>query len=326
MTDTQANGATAKADKKAREGRSPGFPIIDLKKALERAEQFRVAEGKHSAPVASARKAWKFGEESVIARRTIAALGYFGLFADEGAGESRKVRLTETALKILLDKQPVSPERDQLIQDVALKPALHKELWEKWNNELPSDATIETFLVRDRGFSSGGAADFMAEYKNTLAFAKLDQSVNLGDKSGQSQDSGSGSENKDPAKVGDLIQAEVDGALVFEKPVRVRAVQDHDGKPWVFVDGSESGVPMEQVEVIEKGNGLATGVAQPPRLPLPVKENEPDAPGVRKSRFALTEGDVVVSFPDNMSADSVEDLDAFWQVFIKKARREATKQ
>jgi hypothetical protein len=62
------------------------------------------------------------------------------------------------------------------------------------------------------------------------------------------------------------------------------------------------------------------------QLVLPVKENEPDAPGVRKSRFALTEGDVVVSFPDNMSADSVEDLDAFWQVFIKKARREATKQ
>jgi hypothetical protein len=37
----------------------------------------------------------------------------------------------------------------------------------------------------------------------------------------------------------------------------------------------------------------------------------------------LTEGDVVVTFPENLSADSVEDLDAFWQVFIKKARREA---
>jgi hypothetical protein len=44
---------------------------------------------------------------------------------------------------------------------------------------------------------------------------------------------------------------------------------------------------------------------------------------VRKSRFALAEGDVVVTFPENLSADSVEDLDGFWQVFIKKARREA---
>jgi hypothetical protein len=39
---------------------------------------------------------------------------------------------------------------------------------------------------------------------------------------------------------------------------------------------------------------------------------------VRKSRFALKEGDVVVTFPENLSADSVEDLDGFWQVFIKK--------
>jgi hypothetical protein len=45
--------------------------------------------------------------------------------------------------------------------------------------------------------------------------------------------------------------------------------------------------------------------------------------GIRKSRFALAEGDVVVTFPEKLSADSVEDLDGFWQVFIKKARREA---
>jgi hypothetical protein len=45
--------------------------------------------------------------------------------------------------------------------------------------------------------------------------------------------------------------------------------------------------------------------------------------GVRKSRFALAEGDVVVTFPENLSANSVEDLDGFWQVFIKKARRQA---
>src|SRR5208337_576249 len=39
----------------------------------------------------------------------------------------------------------------------------------------PSDATIETFLVRDRGFSEAGASDLIAEYKATLEFAKLDQ-------------------------------------------------------------------------------------------------------------------------------------------------------
>jgi hypothetical protein len=65
---------------------------------------------------------------------------------------------------------------------------------------------------------------------------------------------------------------------------------------------------------------------QPPRLALPAKEDDgPEKAGVRKSRFALAEGDVVVTFPENLSADSVEDLDGFWQVFVKKARREAAK-
>jgi hypothetical protein len=77
---------------------------------------------------------------------------------------------------------------------------------------------------------------------------------------------------------------------------------------------------MEQIQVVEKA--AAGSNAQAPRLPL-TTDDEPETAGARKSRFALTEGDVVVTFPANLSADSVEDLDAFWQVFIKKARREA---
>jgi hypothetical protein len=32
--------------------------------------------------------------------------------------------------------------------------------------------------------------------------------------------------------------------------------------------------------------------------------------------LALTERDVVVAFPDHLSADSVADLAAFWQIFF----------
>ena len=44
----------------------------------------------------------------------------------------------------------------KLIQQVALTPSAHKELWNKWPEGLPSDATVETYLVRDRGFSEEG--------------------------------------------------------------------------------------------------------------------------------------------------------------------------
>jgi hypothetical protein len=322
MSDAAAIAASAAAPKKPRQGRSPAFPFISLGKAIEKAEALRVAEGgrpKHFSPRAAIAKAWDMGEKTGPTKQTIAALGYFGLFEFQGASEDRGARLTETALHILLDKQPVSPERDALIQKVALIPAIHRELWTKWKAELPSDPTLETFLVRDKGFSEDGAKDLIEEYKATLAFAKLTGPSTIPvDKPVD--------EHPTIAEVGDLVQIEVNGALAFEKPKRVRAVQEHESKLWVFVDDIEAGALMEQVEVIEKGVGSAATAAsnQAPRLPLPRKdEDDAEKAGVRKSRFALAEGDVVVTFPENLSADSVEDLDAFWQVFIKKARREA---
>jgi len=42
---------------------------------------------------------------------------------------------------------------------------------------------------------------------------------------------------------------------------------------------------------------------------------------MRKSRFALAEGDVVVMVPEDLWPDSVEDLDGFWQVFKKGSAR-----
>jgi hypothetical protein len=319
MADVAGNQPAAA--KKHRQGRSPAFPFIPLQKALEKAELLRVAEGgrpKHYSPRAAIAKAWDMGEKTGPTKQTIAALGYFGLFEFEGNGEDRSARLTETALKILLDKQPVSAERDALIQRVALVPAAHKKLWDQWKAALPSDPTVETFLVRDNAFSEDGARDLIAEYKATIAFAKLDQPITIPDKND--------GELPKTAEVGDLVQVVIGGALQLEKPKRVRAIQEHEGSFWVFVEDHETGVPMNQVEVVEKGNaGGAGGTPWAPRLPLPPKDDDeqPDKPGARKSRFALKEGDVIVTFPDNLSADSVEDLDSYWQVFIKKARREA---
>jgi len=175
QTAEQSKGAEAK---KKRQGRSPAFPFIPLSKALERAETFRVAEGgrpKHFTPLTAACKAWGIGSQTGTAIQTVAALGHFGLFEFEGSGDKRAGRLTDLAFSILHDKQLASPERDQAVQCAALMPKIHSELWDKWQEALPSDPTIETFLVRDRGFSEAGAANLIAEYKATIAFAKLDQ-------------------------------------------------------------------------------------------------------------------------------------------------------
>lgn len=79
------------------------------------------------------------------------------------------------------------------------------------------------------------------------------------------------------AKVGDSVQVEIGRAFQLEKAARVRAVQDHDGKKWVFVDGSQTGIPMEQVVVQGKASPPPSGAAAPPTLPedtVPIRHSE----------------------------------------------------
>ena len=53
-----------------------------------------------------------------------------------------------------------------------------------------SDPTLETYLVRDRGFSDNGAQDLIAEYKATIAFAKLGHPDTLSNDTGASNECG----------------------------------------------------------------------------------------------------------------------------------------
>lgn len=73
------------------------------------------------------------------------------------------------------------------------------------------------------------------------------------------------------------------------------------------------------------------GVAEPSaggQLGSPAQKNAPEiAPrprdGRREDKFSLAEGDVAITFPDSLSLDSVDDLEDYIKVFLKKVRREA---
>ena len=107
------------------------------------------------------------------------------------------------------------------------------------------------------------------------------------------------------AQVGDLVQWESQGAFQFETPRRVRFVTD-DGL-WVAVEGSETGVPMEQVIVEERGDA---GNPRPPHIPLVQggSDHAADAGGT-DLRFKLGKGKVVrVSSPEELGASELEKL------------------
>ena len=138
--------------RKAKE-RSPNFPFISLEQALERAQQFYDQEKRGSAPLLVAAKHWEYSPSSSGSQQTVAALKSYGLMEDEGSGSNRKVRLTDLAIRILLDKRPDATERDQYKRQAALLPPIAVEVYDKWPNELPSAATLNHFLVLERGFN-----------------------------------------------------------------------------------------------------------------------------------------------------------------------------
>jgi hypothetical protein len=151
---------------------------VNLETAITRAKQFYDKETRNTANINIAAKHWGFVDGSSSGQQMVAALMSFGLMQDEGTGEKRAVKLTQAALRILLDTRPDSTERAELIKQAALSPKIHKQLWDKWGTGLPSDAQLKHTLLFDweTPFNENAVDFFIGEYRSTIAFAKLAES------------------------------------------------------------------------------------------------------------------------------------------------------
>ena len=59
-------------------------------------------------------------------------------------------------------------------------------------------------------------------------------------------------------KVGDLVWVTVAGLLMFERPVRILSIHQHDdGSLWAFVEGAEAGVPLDSLTAASTDDGNA---------------------------------------------------------------------
>jgi hypothetical protein len=148
--------------------RSPNFPYIPLETAIQRAQQVWDEEGRHDVAPETLVGHWGYSAKSSGGRQTLAAVRHFGLL--EGRGD--KVHLTDLAQAILFS-EPESVQWLERVQEAALKPTIHNEIWLKYQGELVSDQNLRYYLVVERGFAESGAMELIRELKATLAFAKM---------------------------------------------------------------------------------------------------------------------------------------------------------
>lgn len=249
---------------KAPKERSPSFPLIALKPSLERLQQFEAKFGRHPAPYEKAGLAWGMEEGSSQANRVLAALKSFGFVEYAGSGKDRTVSISSDGRTYLRAQQ--EEIKKGIIRAAALKPKAIARFWPTWGVDRPPNEVCLDDLVLKHGFTEASAPNFLRVYDESIAFAGLNSSDKVTSPSDEEDEE---AEVDPPAvEVGDRVQW-VSQDLQFKAPKRVRALSPD--RHWVFVEGSEAGIPVHQIEIAEKAaaSAAATGQSTPPTLPLP---------------------------------------------------------
>ena len=254
--------------------RSPSYPYLSLSDALAKARPLH--DKYRTGPIARADAAKEIGYSGLSgpANQSLAALAAYGLLERAGKGDAR---VTERAVAILHAHS--DREKRENLEAAAFTPPLFQKLRERYVEGVsPPEDAIASYLSRE-GFNANIVRRVAKVYLKTLACLEeegvTESHGSQSSEGAQSPPSDADSppsganraSNGDRVRVDDLIQWEAQGALRLEKPRRVRAISD-DGN-WVFVEDSETGIPMNEAIVQER-----TPAADPPTPPtLPLETN-----------------------------------------------------
>jgi hypothetical protein len=296
-------------DPKKHVRRSPNYPYLALSQAIGKARTLHDSEHDHFVPVEAAARLWKLSPTSSSLQKTIAALTQYGLIEEKGSGSGRQVKVSGRALDILI-RPDHSPERQKALRDAALAPKLHSELWEKYDKRLPkSDESLRVFLLREREdgvFNKDSVDDFLKRFRETLAFAKIDDGTTIGEAKDDSNKIVSGS----------FVRFADDDIFARRK---VAGVSD-DGE-WVFLEGEPHGVEMSSVEAALHAPEPIRTQKMPPKNPAYSEHR--DEPGIETERTNLPDGSVVLQWPTTLTQESVEEFEYWINGVLRRARRKA---
>jgi hypothetical protein len=169
---------------------------------------------------------------------------------------------------------------------------------------------------------------FIAQFKDTIQFAKLDSSGKI-----------DGEDKKDDEQpdVGDFVQWESQGIAQFVEPKFVIGKSD-DGN-WLFVEGSQTGIPIAQAHRVEPSPGKTADMqpntqqgnpltGQPPQTTPPLnpafRTAPPIASGIKQNVFSGETGEVIIRWPAVLSPSDLEDLEG-WLDMVKRQIKRSVK-
>jgi hypothetical protein len=299
--------------------RSPNYPVIGLRKAVERAGQIFTKYRKASVPIHLVQSEWGYKPYSSSANQCVAALKAFGLVEVDGNGNLRKVTVTDVAYRIL----GKSLDSKNLLQNAALKPPIYEELWQKYKGEeFPDDSLIKHYLEWDREegtFNRDVIDPFIENFRDSFRYAGLlpdgtmrgEEQVEIAPEKG-----GNGASS---ISAGDFAQWTSQGVDQLPEPLRVTGISD-DGQ-WAFIEGKTTGVPMSELSLQNpKGD-----TPQPPPNPFYKRADASSllGPDEVEEKKIFDEGVATLRWPNKLSKESVDDFEYWVEGILRRLRRNA---
>lgn len=160
MTDSQ--------DMKSARDRSPSFPFIPLKAAVDRLKEFESKFGRQDVPADRVYLAWGMKGDTSQSGQTLAALKAFGLVDYKGSGSKRLVGISEDGRTYLRAQQDTV--KQEVLRRVALKPKWIAHFWNEWSDDrLPDPIRIDTLVLKHK-FNENAAPKFLRVYDETIAY------------------------------------------------------------------------------------------------------------------------------------------------------------
>ena len=242
--------------------RSPSYPSMSLDAAIKAVRQIEKRYRTAAVDRTDAANLLGYSSLSGPANQALAALAHYGLLERAGKGDTR---VTQRACDILHPN--TEEEQRQHLLDAAQAPPLFQKIRERFPNiSVPPEEGVLTLLNRlkfNPNSMKQAANSFLrtAEYLQEQGVSYSYDIESSNDK--KSPSSGEATDTSLAVLVDDLVQWESQGVQQFPQPCRVRAISD-DGN-WAFVEGSTTGIPMNELTVEQRPEARVT----PPTLALP---------------------------------------------------------
>jgi hypothetical protein len=275
--------------------RSPNYPATGLTEAIDLARRLWKIEQRTSVSPDVIAKAWGYKSLSGPVRTKVSAMKKYGLLEQTTDG----MRLSQRAVQIVNYKADTQ-EYQEAMQAAAKEPELFQELYKTHQNA--SDDALRAYLVTKKAFSDPGARQLIKAFRETMAVAKLQDSP-------YTPHDGNGSGNK--LVVGDTVQWESQGIFQFQTPLKIKGFSDD--RTHAFVEGTPAGIPVNQLVKVEAETlGQSTQGSGLKDLPKS---------GVRREVFALDNGEAILQWPAQLTADGVAELKDWLTLVIRKVER-----